>query len=307
MSTAPIASVVRKVGFWQLLCRILAVMVGKRRGDRGCIYIPGRIINRPDPCIYDQFLLMQLGLPVTWDNPDFAIMLGGVKQYTYGLTAGTAYDLAITIHNSSREKPALGTTVKVVWMEFGAGGTVTTLIGTVVTDVPVWPGTSVIHVPWTTPGTPGHYCLQAQISHPNDGNPANNLGQNNTQVYAAHSQVKGQIRIFNKFLGAPAITIIGNDRQTRPRNHVEITVDSYVFKDGSGKDLDPMTTFAPREPAWPAQVVPASFDFGPDEPYRDVTLIVDAPNGPGPAEVFNVTARQDGTPLGGVTVTVERK
>jgi hypothetical protein len=305
MTATSIASVNRKVGFWLLLRRILAVLVGKRRGDQGCIYIPGRIINRPDPCIYDQFLLMQLGLPVTWDNPDFAILLGGVKQYTYGLTANTTYDVAITVHNSSREKPALGTTVKVVWMEFGAGGPVTTPIATVVTDVPVWPGTSVVHVPWTTPLAPGHYCLQAQLSHPDDGNPANNLGQNNTQVYAAHSQVKEQIRIFNKYLGAPAI--IGRDRQTRPRNHVEITVDGYVFKDGVGKNLDPMTTFAPRPAAWPAGVMPAAFDFGPDEPYRDVTLIIDAPNGPGPAEVFNVIAKQDGTPLGGVTVTVERK
>jgi hypothetical protein len=304
VSSTSIASVNRKIGFWRYLCRILGVLVGRRPGDQGCIYIPGRIINRPDPCIYDQYLLMQLGLPVTWDNPDFAILLGGVKQYTYDLSVSTTYDVAITVHNSSREKPALGTTVKVVWMEFGAGGTVTTPITTVTTDVPVWPGTSVVHVPWTTPATPGHYCLQAQLFHPDDGNPANNLGQNNTQVYTAHSQVKGQMRIFNKFLNAPATV---GKRQTRPRNHVEITVDSYVFKDGVGKDVDPMEMFAPRAAAWPAQVVPASFDFGPNEEYRDVTLIVDAPNGPGPSEVFNVTAKQDGTPLGGVTVTVERK
>lgn len=160
-----------------------------------------------------------------------------------------------------------------------------------------------LHVPWTTPATPGHYCLQAQLFHPQDGNPGNNLGQCNTQVYAAHSQVQGQIRIFNKFLNQPAIV----GREKRPRNRVEITVDSYVFNDGVGKEVDPMQMFAPRAAAWPASVAPASFDFAPNEEYRDVTLTVDAPPGPGAAEVFNVTAIQDGTPLGGVTVTVERK
>jgi hypothetical protein len=44
--------------------------------------IPGRIISKPDPCIYSQFLLMQLDQPVTWDNPDVHIFLNGVEQDT---------------------------------------------------------------------------------------------------------------------------------------------------------------------------------------------------------------------------------
>src|SRR6266853_337974 len=34
--------------------------------------------HRPDPCIYDQYYLMSLGLAVTWDNPDISIWQGGV-------------------------------------------------------------------------------------------------------------------------------------------------------------------------------------------------------------------------------------
>jgi hypothetical protein len=35
-------------------------------------------------------------------------------------------------------------------------------------------------------------------------------------------------------------------------------------------------------------------------------LTVDAPNGPGPAETFNLNVRQDGVPSGGVTIAIER-
>jgi hypothetical protein len=296
-----------KGGFWDWICKVFRVVVGKRPGSRGCIYIPERIINRPDPCIYDQFLLMQLGQPVTWANPDFSIMLGGVPQYTYGLTVSTTYDIHIKVHNSSRQKPALGTTINVHWLEFGVGGQVNSHpIGTFTADVPVWPGTCVVHVPWTTPAIPGHYCLQAELFHPEDGNPANNLGQNNTQVCAAHSEVRDQIRIFNQFLNESTPPTLAPSVHRAPRNHVEITVDGYIFHDAIGKDADPSTMFAPKDAAWPARVEPTSFDFATGEAYRDVTLIVDAPHGAGPAETFNVTARQDGTPLGGVTIVIER-
>ncbi len=302
----------RRPGCLGLIMRILRVLVGRRPADWGCIYLPGRITDKPDPCIYDQFLLMALGLPVTWANPDFTILLNGVPQDTYHLVEGTPYDLVITVHNSSRTRAALGTRVDLLWMEFGAGGAVKHPIATKFVDVPVWPGVANVPFTWTTPG-PGHYCLQAQLAHPNDLNPANNLGQNNTQVYAAHSQVRDPIRIFNAFVDEPAgggdggATIAGVPKG-RPRhgNDVTIAVDSYVFHDKTGKDANPDEMFAPRDVAWPAHVEPAAFTFDPGEKYRDVMLIVDAPDGPGPAEVFNVNVRQGGAPTGGVTVTITR-
>jgi hypothetical protein len=302
------ASASERPGCPALLWRILRVLVGKRPGDWGCIYIPGRLTDRPDPCIYDQFMLMALGLPVTWANPDFAILLGGISQNTYDLTEGTTYDVVVTVHNSSRTRPAPGTRVNLSWMEFGAGGAITHDDGVQFVDVPVWPGVAQAHFAWTTPG-PGHYCLQARLFHPDDADPSNNLGQNNTQVYAAHSQVKSPIRIFNAFADEPPPTSpLVAKRAPVPKHgdDVDITVDSYVFVDAIGKNADPDQMFAPRDAAWPAHVEPAHFTFAAGERYRDVMLIVDAPDGPGPAENFNVSVRQGGAPTGGVTVTIER-
>jgi hypothetical protein len=180
------------------LCLIWQIIKGEGGpGGDPCVVVPGRVIDKPDPCIYDQFLLMQLNQPVTWDNPDVSIFLNGVEQYTYNLTVSTEYDVEITVHNSSRDRPATGTTVAVRWIEFGAGGQVRHPVATLTADVPTWPGTRVVSAKWTTPATPGHYCIEVELAHPDDGNPSNNRGWNNTQVYAAHSPAAVPIRIFN--------------------------------------------------------------------------------------------------------------
>jgi hypothetical protein len=299
----------REIRDW--LCKAFIVTFNRRKTGDPCVYFPERVINRPDPCIYDQFLLMQLNRPVTWDNPDIAILLGGVEQYTYDLKPNTDYDVAITVHNSSTKKPALGTAVTVRWIEFGAGGQVRHDIAALVADVPVWPGVAVVHTTWRTPATPGHYCIEVELYHPQDGNPANNLGWNNTEVKAAASKVETSIRIFNRSVGAAhgllaAPTKAGGEGRAPPWNLVEIAFDSYVFHDAYGKEADLDVMFEPRPPAWPVRVEPSVFHFSPEETYRDVLVAIDAPDGPGPAETFNVTARQGGAPLGGVTLTVTR-
>ena len=192
---------------WCILCRIWEILKREKtpEGDP-CVVVPGHIIRKPDPCIYDQFLLMQLGQPVTWDNPDVRIFLGGVEQYTYDLTVSTEYDVEVTVHNSSRDKPADATTVDIHWIEFGAGGQIKHPITVTATNVPIWPGTSVVGTKWTTPDTPGHFCIEVELTHPNDGNPANNRGWNNTQVHAAQSPVTRDVRIFNRYPGeCPAV------------------------------------------------------------------------------------------------------
>jgi len=183
------------------LCRIWEIITREPKSPFGdpCVSFPGHLIRKPDPCIYSQFLLMQLNQPVTWDNPDVRILLGGVEQNTYNLTAGTEYRLEITVHNSSRDKPADGTAVHVRWIEFGAGGQTRHPIATLSANVPIWPGTAVVTASWRTPETPGHYCIEVELAHPDDGNPANNRGWNNTQVYAANSPVHRPIRIFNRY------------------------------------------------------------------------------------------------------------
>lgn len=185
---------------WGILGRIWCVLTEEKtpEGD-SCVVVPGHVIRKPDPCIYSQFLLMQLEQPVTWDNPDVRIFRNGVEQDTYNLTAGTEYDVEIIVHNSSRDKPANGTAVDVRWIEFGAGGQVHHPISALVANVPLWPGTDVVATTWRTPDTPGHYCIEVELSHPEDGNPSNNRGWNNTQVHAANSPVEREIRVFNRY------------------------------------------------------------------------------------------------------------
>jgi hypothetical protein len=302
----------RCVSFWETLCRIYAIIWNKRKtGDR-CTYLPARVINRPDPCIYSQFMLMQLHLPVPWANPDVNIFLGGVKQDTYHLLADTNYDVQITVHNSLYDQPANNTQVNAGFVEFGAGGPILHPITQLVTDVPVWPGVSVVHVSWRTPATPGHYCIDIRLYHPRDANPANNHGWNNTQVLAAHSPVQTSMRVFNRWVAGPpitaeqTITTRAGARPGVPWNVVEVTVDSYGFKDSYGREAHPDEMFAPRPPAWPVRMNPAMFHFESNETYRDVDITIDAPNGQGLAEQFNITAYQGGVPLGGITVMVTR-
>lgn len=39
------------------LCKLFIILFCKRpKRDVPCLYIPERVINRPDPCIYSQFL-----------------------------------------------------------------------------------------------------------------------------------------------------------------------------------------------------------------------------------------------------------
>jgi hypothetical protein len=307
MPTRPYATDDRRRcwGFLDWLCRVWIIIANRRKGGDPCVYFPERIINRPDPCIYSQFLLMQLKQPVTWDNPDIALFKGGVEQFTYHLAVDTTYDVAITVHNSSVEKAAFGTKVAVRWIEFGAGALVRHPIADLIANVGPYPATAVVTTAWRTPATPGHYCIEVELAHPNDGNPANNLGWNNTQVLAAHSQATTPIRIFNRQVGAPRREQVATERAA-PWNLVEIEYDSYVFRDAYGDEADGDVMFAPRPPAWPVRVEPRTFHFAEHETYRDVELIVDAPDGAGHPERVNVTARQGGVPLGGVTVIVTR-
>lgn len=362
-------------------CRIWQILTAEGKTPEGdsCVVVPGHIVHKPDPCIYSQFLLMALDQPVTWDNPDVRILLNGVEQDTYNLSVSTNYDVEITVHNASREKPANGTSVDVRWIEFGAGAQIRHAINVLPANVPVWPGTTVVTTPWRTPDMPGHFCIEVELTHPNDGNPANNRGWNNTEVHAAHSAVDRSIRIFNRYpngcpavkegggpwvrphrvflgwgllgataapmlehhhvfglpvvltvltsigLGYVALAIVGlaaesvfawmkrRARQQRGENPppdrvdchlVHVTVDSYEFEDGGGKEFDPDAAFQGRPIVWPAIVTPESFVFVPGEAFRDVDLHVDAPDTPGLTGHFNLSVRQGGAPSGGVTIAI---
>ena len=203
--------------FWQFLRAVCArekLPHPQKEPSTCCIRTAHPSVHRPDPCIYSQTYLMQQGLPVTWDNPDIVLKLGGVIVAEYDLMPSTQYEIEATIWNNSFDGPAVGLRVDFSFLSFGVG-TVSNPIGTTFVNVGVkgsiyQPARAT--VPWTTPATPGHYCIQVALSGVDDANPNNNMGQNNVDVVAAASTAHFRFPLRNPF-----------DR----RCHFQIDIDTY--------------------------------------------------------------------------------
>ncbi len=163
---------------------------------RGTVRIPSDVYRRPDPLIYSQQYLMSQGLAVTWDNPDIRLesvgpgdQPSGVVVPSHQLTADTDYFVIARIWNGSVDAPAINLPVVFSYLSFGIG-TASNAIGVAHVDLPVkgvagCPAFAVMK--WRTPAAPGHYCLQVRLVWPDDAEPGNNLGQENTDVKALNS------------------------------------------------------------------------------------------------------------------------
>jgi hypothetical protein len=139
--------------------------------------------------IYDQYYLSSLGLAVTWDNPDIQLYLNGAPVSSSQLQPGTTYEVVAQIWNNSTECPVVNMPVAFSFLEFGVN-TVNVPISSTSIDLGVKGGPNCpafANMLWTTPTTPGHYCLQVQLQPVDDSNPHNDLGQENTNVGSAHS------------------------------------------------------------------------------------------------------------------------
>lgn len=181
--------------------------------EEPCGKIPEAVVRRPDPCIYSQTYLASQGLPVTWDNPDIwmasAAAPGSIEPDSYHLSDDTDYVVSVQAHNASTD-PAIGVQVRLVYRPWSfnspdlvpvevdaAGHEVTRSV-----DIPPM-GAAIAQFTWHTPalapGEEAHYCLQAHLTHPLDVNPANNMGQENTQVYSESPAfvIPGQLTHFD--------------------------------------------------------------------------------------------------------------
>jgi hypothetical protein len=157
---------------------------------------------RPDPMIYDQYYLMSLGLAVSWQNPDIVILQNGAPVASaYDLQPATTYIIRATIYNASTTGVVYQMPVFFSYLSFGVGTVSHPIPGpspTVNLGVKGTPeGIATVEKNWTTPATPGHYCVQVSFAWPDDANPNNNLGQENTQVVAATSPAPVQFRLRN--------------------------------------------------------------------------------------------------------------
>ena len=190
-------------------------------GGGGCnSELNSPIVRIPDPLIYDQYYLMSLGLPYSWNNPDITIFDGGVAVDPDELQPGTTYEVVARIWNSSTNAPVAGLPVAFSYLSFGIGTQSHPIADTTVNlgvkggpDQPAF-----ARMPWTTPSVAGHYCIQALLEPASDANWKNNLGQQNTQVVAAHS---------------PAVSTFQLRNDTDERQTYSFQVDAYQLPEPS--------------------------------------------------------------------------
>lgn len=196
-----------------------------------CRTYPSDLLLRPDVYIYSQKWLMSQGMAVTWNNPDVVLRKksDGTIADSHNLLSNTLYDIEINVHNRSTMAPAMGVKVECMARSWGINGPEMTPIGDTVVDVSVLggsrnPATAII--PWTTPAAQGHYCLQVNLTPPDDILWEDNEGQENTNVKSPNpgpgEQMKFKIPLFNDTNKGKKL-IINHDSYILPEKPVPIT------------------------------------------------------------------------------------
>lgn len=276
--------------------------------------VPSTIYRRPDPLIYSQGYLTAQGLAVTWDNPDIHIEQNGTPVSSHALEPSTDYEIVARVWNGSTNAPAIGMPVRFSYLEFGIG-TVSHALGERHVDLPVKgaPGLpATARMPWTTPAAAGHYCLQVELMWPDDANPANNLGQENTDV---------------KTLNSPHAAFAVPIRNDGPlRRRLALEVDAYRIPPRRPCPPEDDHGTGPREreerrrraralhargghpvsEGWTVAVQPEHVTLAAGE-QTEVSVAVTAPDGFEGRQTFNLNALAGEQLAGGVTLTVEGK
>ena len=292
-----------------------------------CAVVKPDVYKRADPLIYSQRYLMEQGLAVTWDNPDIQLYDQGVPVSSRELKADTEYDVVATVYNNSLDAPAVGLPVEFSYRTFGVGAAIT-VIGKPVIDLPVkgapqHPAKATAH--WRTPATSGHYCLLVSLIWPDDANPKNNIGQENTDVGDAAS---------------PAVFTFPVRNEDTIRKRVRMTADAYtlparmacakrpsrkdsdrrypthrridVFVPPSEKEADWTLARSRHDPkafpiptGWTVDIQKSEFDLAPGA-TQDVQVSIEPPAGFTGERLFNINAMYASVLLGGVTLAVRK-
>ena len=264
----------------------------------GCVRIDHPAFVRPDPLIYSQQYLLSQGLAVTWDNPDISLFKGGIAVNSANLEPATTYEVRAQVWNNSLEAPVIGTPVHLRFHDFGIGpdpipiGDTTVDVG--VKGSPNQPGLA--QWLWTTPSTPGHYCLQVLLDPVDDTNFANNLGQENTNVVEAHSPAEFTFTLRNN---------------TRRAHRYRFEVDAYkipaltkcdeVKPDKDSKRTKHLRSAHPVPVGFTVQLNPSSVTLNSLESTLIKVLVEPPPNFIGQQNI-NVNAFHDQGFAGGVTL-----
>ena len=264
-----------------------------------CLQIDHPAFVRPDPLLYSQPYLRAQGLAVTYDNPDITLSKGGVPVASHDLEPATTYEVTARIWNDSLDAPVIGMPVHLSFLDFGVGNQPIPIASGAV-DVGVKGSASqpgFVTIPWTTPATPGHFCLQVLLAPADDTNRANNLGQENTDVKAAQSPAEFAFTLRN---------------DTRLARRYQFDVDAYAIPtlpkcDGTTPDAGQV--IKRHQPS--SHPVPAGFvvTIEPPAPTLDpgvsvtITVSVEPPAGFVGKQPLNINAFHEQGFAGGVTLT----
>lgn len=303
----------------RLLRRLIELVRLDRADDRDehernsaktrCVPIEDPAFVRPDPLIYSQKFLMEQGLNVTWQNPDFFLSRNGVAVDSHALEPDTTYDVVVRVWNGSVDGPVIDMPVHLSFLSFGAG-TQLHPVDTRLVDVGVKGGANepaFVPFQWTTPRDDGHYCLQAWLDPVDDAQFGNNLGQHNTNVVDTQSP-----GVFSFALGN------NTDRQ----HEYHFVVDTYTMppprpcpperKDdappGQGNPIDRVHHDQhPLPPGWSVDIAPDHPSIAPGA-QEQILVTVTPPAGFTGTQVVNVHALYreyyEDRVAGGVTVTI---
>lgn len=285
------------------------------RGPPGCVPVPPDVYRRPDPMLYSQGYLMSQGLAVTWDNPDIHLERGGVPVPSSALLVDTEYDVVARIWNGSNSAPAVHLPVAFAFLAFGIG-TVRVPIGQTHVDLPVngAPGhPAIAHMTWRTPAAPGHYCLQVEALWADDANPANNLGQENTDVRPLNSpHAAFTFPLRNDTLWPQTLRLEADAYRipARPRCEPGQVAETGAMTDEekAAHRRDALARHDrrghPVPEGWRVAPEPRALDLRPGE-QREVTVDITAPEGFAGRQAINVNAFDGERLVGGVTLYVD--